>query len=84
MAEHDSDYEHDHAALPQHPSADIGNGGRLIVLLAILTSIMQGMFVVISSPIGHVWSSDYKTSANYWTPDAAKVELPPFNPGSAQ
>ena len=69
---HDSHSAHEgngHAKLLP-ASADIAWGVRLLILGAILTSIMQGSFVVGSSRDMHVWPST----------DSTKVDLPPFKP----
>ncbi|MBV8152665.1 MAG: hypothetical protein JOY59_13975 [Candidatus Eremiobacteraeota bacterium] len=54
--------------LPASP--DINWGVRLLIIAGILTSIMQGSFVVGSSGMMHVWPSIQST----------KVDLPPFKP----
>jgi len=51
-------------------SADLSWGVRILVILVIATSIMQGSFVVGSSRDMHVWPAA----------DSAKVDLPPFHP----
>lgn len=68
-----SGHDVDDMSLPPMPSsAAIGAGGMAIVVLAICTSLMQGIFVTTSSHDMHVWPSVNST----------KVELPPFNPGN--
>ena len=51
--------------LPAH--AGITNGVKLLIVLGVLVSIMQGLFVGLSSPFGRVWPAA----------DSAKVDLPP-------
>jgi preprotein translocase subunit SecY len=51
--------------LPAH--AGITNGVKLLILAGLLVSIMQGLFVGLSSPFGRVWPAA----------DSAKVDLPP-------
>ena len=69
-------------SLPPEPSKpDVGKG-RLIVILAIATSIMQGLFVTGSSHEMHLWADPQQmaTGAAPWTPESAnKMELPPAN-----
>ena len=56
-------------------SADIGTGGRVLLVTAILTSIMQGCFVAIAaSPFGKVWPAASSTT----------IDLPPYNPAQSQ
>ena len=55
---------------PLPATANLTWGVRIAVLLAILTSIMQGSFVAGSSKALHVWPAA----------DTLKIELPPFNP----
>jgi hypothetical protein len=52
---------------PLPAGASIANGVKLLVLLGILCSIMQGTFVAISSGFGRVWPAA----------DSAKIQLPP-------
>jgi hypothetical protein len=81
--DHSDDYDADQS-LPPHPaSPDIGLGGRLIVILAIMTSVMQGSFVVGASPIWKLWNplAAQAKGVAPWTVDSAKdVPLPPFKP----
>ena len=51
--------------LPAH--AGVTNGVKLLIVLGVLVSIMQGLFVGLSSPFGRVWPA-----AN-----SAKIDLPP-------
>lgn len=52
---------------PLPASAGITNGVKVFLLLGILTSIMQGAFVMGSSGFGRVWPSEA----------SAKLDLPP-------
>jgi hypothetical protein len=56
-------------------SSDIGKGGFAIVVLAILTSIMQGSFVVGSSHEMHVWGNPVSDTLKA----ATSIDLPPYN-----
>ena len=64
---------HDMHADPHgQPAASTGTitmGVKLLVVLGVCASIMQGMFVGLSSAYGRVWPSE----------NSAKVELPPSN-----
>ncbi len=51
--------------LPAH--AGITNGVKLLIVAGVLVSIIQGLFVGLSSPFGRVWPAA----------DSAKVDLPP-------
>ena len=64
-------------------SSNIGVGGSVILVVAILTSIMQGSFVVGSSRDMHMWqpSAALASGTAPWSPqDPDKLELPPYNP----
>ncbi len=52
---------------PLPAGAGVANGVKMLVVLGVLVSIMQGMFVGLSSPFGRVWPAA----------DSAKVDLPP-------
>jgi hypothetical protein len=61
-----------HTAANGHPpllpaTTEISAGVKLLVLLGVLASIMQGSFVVSASGWGRVWPAA----------DSAKVQLPP-------
>ena len=64
---------HDHRPLLPATS-DIGKGGFAIVVLAILTSIMQGSFVVASSHEMHIWGNPVSDTVKA----ATQVDLPPY------
>jgi hypothetical protein len=66
-----------HGAGAGHPplpaTGGISFGVRLLVVGGVVLAIMQGSFVVGSSPFGRVWPAAA----------SAKIELPPMNlPGS--
>ena len=63
-------------------SSNIGVGGSVLLVVAILTSIMQGSFVVGSSRDMHLWQppAALAQGAPPWSAqDSEKIELPPYN-----
>ena len=72
----------DDMSLPPEPARpDVGKG-RVIVVVAILTCIMQGLFVVNSAHEMHLWAdtSTLAQGKDLWTVDSANaIELPPMS-----
>jgi hypothetical protein len=54
---------------PLPASSNTTSGVKLLILLGVLVSIMQGSFVAGASPFGRVWPAA----------DVVKVQLPPSN-----
>lgn len=80
---HDSHGSHNGHGPLLPASANIGVGGSALLVLAIITSIMQGSLVVHSSPEMHMWvpTAALAQGTAPWSPtDPEKVELPPYNP----
>jgi hypothetical protein len=82
MHGHDHDGPDDMNLPPLPAKPDVGFGGKAIVILAICTSTMQGLFVVNSAHEMHLWNNvaSFAQKVATWTPDTPKnVDLPAMN-----
>ena len=78
---HGNGHGGDHRGPLLPATSNIGVGGSVLLVAAILTSIMQGSFVVGSSRDMHMWqpSAALAQGTAPWSPqDPDKLELPPY------